>query len=49
MTWVHNAAIMITKIRDYTTQPPNQVQIICCTHKKNITVLPLDYYCRDKK
>lgn len=35
--------------RDYTTQHPNQVQIICCTHKKNITVLPLDYCCRDPK
>lgn len=35
--------------RDYTTQHLNQVQIICCTHKKNITVLPLDYCCRDPK
>lgn len=48
MTWAHNAGIKIIK-RDYTTQHPNQIQIICCTHKKNITVLPLDYYYRDQK
>lgn len=36
-------------MRDHTTQHPNQVQIICCTHKKNKTVLPLDYYYRYQK
>lgn len=48
MTWACNVGIMIIKSKKlyYTASKSSSDYIF---HKKNIAVLPLDYYCRDQQ